>query len=131
MERLVNILDTFGKRLRKLRREKDWSQEELANRLDSHKATISNWEKDKRFPDDHNIIIKLADLFDCSTDYLMCRRDYKNARLISAEELKTFLPSNFVDKHKLEIEVDDPEGSISDETMNEIKEVLRKAGHLK
>ena len=37
-------------------------------------ATITNWEKGNRFPKD-DVLIKIADCFDCSLDYLLGRTD--------------------------------------------------------
>ena len=37
-------------------------------------ATITNWEKGNRFPKD-DVLIKIADYFDCSLDYLLGRTD--------------------------------------------------------
>ena len=57
-------------RLRELRKEKGLSQTQLANELGMIKQTYSNYENEKREP---NIatLIKLADYFDVSVDYLI------------------------------------------------------------
>ena len=57
-------------RLRELRKEKGLSQTQLANELGMIHQTYSNYENEKRKP---NIatIIKLADYFDVSVDYLI------------------------------------------------------------
>lgn len=39
------------RRLAELRREKNLSQEELAEKLYVSRQTISNWERDKTYPD--------------------------------------------------------------------------------
>lgn len=65
----------FGDRLRYLREEKGLKQTELAKMLElGSSATISQYENValNRLPDAH-ILKKLADILDCSTDYLLCR----------------------------------------------------------
>ncbi|MCD7724079.1 MAG: helix-turn-helix domain-containing protein [Clostridiales bacterium] len=66
----------FGEFLAKLRKEKGLLQREVANYLQVTVATISNYEKGVHSPD-LNTLIKLADFFDVSTDYLLQRTDYK------------------------------------------------------
>lgn len=51
-------------------------QKELATYLEVTVATISNYEKGIHSPD-YETLIKLADFFDVSTDYLLQRTDYK------------------------------------------------------
>jgi transcriptional regulator with XRE-family HTH domain len=69
------IMAAFGERLRYLREEKGLKQTELAKMLDlGSSATISQYENValNRIPDAH-ILKKIADILDCSTDYLLCR----------------------------------------------------------
>ena len=62
-------MNTFGKRLKELRAENELRQSDLASRLSVDQRTISNWEKGIREPN-IDMIIKIAKLFDVSTDYL-------------------------------------------------------------
>lgn len=71
----------FAERLKKLRTEKGLNQTELAKILNVAKQTISNWELGNRTPDD-KMLIKIADLFDVSTDYLLCRTDNPNFSIV-------------------------------------------------
>lgn len=57
-------------RLRELREEKGLSQKELGKMFNVAQNTISNWEKGAREPD-KKTLVKLADFFGCSTDYLL------------------------------------------------------------
>lgn len=66
----------FGEFLAELRKEKGLLQKEVANYLKVTVATISNYEKGVHSPD-LNTLIKLADFFDVSTDYLLQRTNYK------------------------------------------------------
>lgn len=63
---------TFGIRLRSLREDRDISTTELANVLHIQTRTLNYYETDKREPD-YNTLVKIADYFDVSLDYLLCR----------------------------------------------------------
>lgn len=54
----------------KLRKQLGWSQEELAERMDVSRQSVSKWESTQSIPD-LNKIIKLADIFGVSTDFLL------------------------------------------------------------
>lgn len=60
----------LGKRLKNLRRERNYTQGELAKIMHVGVSTISNWEAEINNPD-LGSVIKLADLFDVSVGYLM------------------------------------------------------------
>ena len=61
---------TIGERLYKLRRDKNISQEELANELDVSRQTISKWETDQSTPD-FDKIIPLCEYFGITSDELL------------------------------------------------------------
>ena len=61
---------TIGERLLKLRKEKNLSQEELANVLDVSRQTISKWEIGESTPD-FDKIIPLCEFFDITSDELL------------------------------------------------------------
>lgn len=60
----------FGEKLEFYRNEMNLSQEELGNIINVTKATISNWENGKSFPDS-NKLLELAKLFGITTDCLL------------------------------------------------------------
>ncbi|MBQ7313525.1 MAG: helix-turn-helix transcriptional regulator, partial [Clostridia bacterium] len=60
----------FSDVLRNLRRKNDMTQEDLANALDMSPQAVSRWETGTAFPDS-TVIIKLAYLFNVTTDYLL------------------------------------------------------------
>lgn len=66
----------FGEFLAALRKERGLLQKEVANYLNVTVATVSNYEKGVHTPD-LNTLIKLADFFNVSTDYLLHRTSYK------------------------------------------------------
>lgn len=61
---------TIGERLLKLRKEKNISQEELANVLDVSRQTISKWETDQTNPD-FDKIVPLCEYFNITSDELL------------------------------------------------------------
>ncbi len=71
------MTNTFGNRLKNLRSEKRITGEELGKILNVTKVAVSNWESDRRFPD-QNTLKNIADYFDVSVDYLLCRSDARN-----------------------------------------------------
>lgn len=60
----------FGEKLKELRTQKNLSQNQLASILNVHKATISLYESDSRFPS-VDILKAAARYFHVSTDYLL------------------------------------------------------------
>lgn len=68
----------FGKRLKKLRRERDITMEDMAKELNTTQATLSRYENGRRKPD-VDFLDMLSDYFDVSTDYLLGRSDKKNS----------------------------------------------------
>ncbi len=66
---------TFPKRLKKLRKLKNLSQEELAFNLDISRTHLSNLEAGNATPS-LNLLISIANYFNCSYDYLLNRISY-------------------------------------------------------
>ncbi|MEK5490735.1 helix-turn-helix transcriptional regulator [Paenibacillus sp. FSL R7-0297] len=60
----------LGERIKNMRNSKEWTQEELANKIGTTKHVISNWERSKANPDPRQII-GLANTFEVSSDYLL------------------------------------------------------------
>ena len=60
----------FSKNLKILRRQKGLSQEELAERLNVVRQTISKWEKGLSVPD-ADLLIRIADIFETSVSTLL------------------------------------------------------------
>ena len=55
---------------RQLRKERNLSQANLAERLGVSQTAVSQWETDKNYPD-INTIKQLADIYSVTTDYLL------------------------------------------------------------
>lgn len=67
----------FGERLRQIRTEKGLKQIDLAKHLNVAQSTLSGWETGN-FEIDNENLKKLADLFGCSIDYILCRSNNIN-----------------------------------------------------
>lgn len=61
---------TTGMRLKTLRQDRGWSQEELADILKLSKSAISKWERDVNYPQGRDIRA-LARLFNVSADFIL------------------------------------------------------------
>lgn len=99
----------FGKRLKLIREDHNLSREDLANKLNISYSTISKYETNVRFPD-QEMLSKIADLFNVSTDYLLGRSNIpnpyvKNGNLSSIdaifEEIHTLSPESQEELKKL------------------------------
>ena len=60
----------LSKRICELRLSFNWTQVQLAQKLNITKQTISNWENDNIQPS-VDMLIKLSTIFNVSTDYLL------------------------------------------------------------
>ncbi len=70
---------SLGQRLIELRKEKHLSQEEVAEKLNVTRQTISKWETDQSMPD-FDKILPLCELFEISTDELLTGRKEQSER---------------------------------------------------
>jgi len=66
----------FGRRLRQLREELSITQTDLALMLDVAPSTIATYETKNRVPE-YRILVKIAQFFGVSTDYLLGLSDYR------------------------------------------------------
>lgn len=71
---------SFGNRLRELRLSRELTQADFANAMDLGESTISFYEADKRSPD-YETLVKMAQYFNVSTDYLLCQTDDPTPRI--------------------------------------------------
>lgn len=85
-----------------LRKQKGWSQEQLAEQLDISRQSVSKWESGNSIPD-LDKIVKLSKLFHVSTDYLLKdeieeivipeeeEEEQENVRSVTLEEANSFM----------------------------------------
>ena len=74
----------FADKLIDLRKKNGWSQEELADRLEVSRQSVSKWESAQSVPD-MNRILKLSELFGVTTDYLL--KDELGPEALAAQTL--------------------------------------------
>lgn len=60
----------IGDKIKLLRRKRKLTQSQLANELNVTAQAVSKWEKGLSYPDIETII-KISELFDVTTDYLL------------------------------------------------------------
>lgn len=88
----------FNNKLYQLRKQKGLSQEELANRLNVSRQTISKWEVGDSTPDMEKLI-SISDLFEISLDELVMDKKPKTSnersvKLESIDEIKQKVLTN-------------------------------------
>ncbi|WP_146549268.1 helix-turn-helix domain-containing protein [Rummeliibacillus suwonensis] len=73
-------MDTLGTRLTYLREKRGWTKTYVANKLGIKTvSTYANWEYGTRQPD-NEMLVKIADLYDVSLDFLLGRSDAMNPK---------------------------------------------------
>ncbi len=84
-------------RIKELRTKRNWSTKHLGDLVGVSDQTISNWEREKNQPGIKNLI-KLADIFDVSVDYLVGRDKtdglinlLMNSSLANSDELRSLI----------------------------------------
>lgn len=90
-------------RIVQLRKQQGWSQEELAERLDVSRQSVSKWESGTSIPD-INKILQLSEIFGVTTDYLLKNEDKQDItppghvlsdkHVLSDEEVIDFMNAN-------------------------------------
>ena len=82
---------SFGNKLKELRKEKNWSQDEFAEKIEGGGRHVSKYENEKTLPS-AEVIMKIATVFNVSVDYLLfddipkSPLKYKHRDLISKME---------------------------------------------
>ena len=80
---------TLAEKIIKLRKENGWSQEELADRLDITRQSVSKWESATSVPELNKIIL-LADIFNVTVDSLVKEdaEEYEKIDLVKKHEFR-------------------------------------------
>ncbi len=84
---------TLGDKLSKLRKERNLTQEKLADILGVSRQAISKWESDTAYPETDKLI-RLSNLFDCSLDYLL-KDAVETDKNVQPENSVAFLRKHF------------------------------------
>ncbi|MBB4075071.1 transcriptional regulator with XRE-family HTH domain [Anoxybacillus voinovskiensis] len=85
--------------LKYLRKQQNWTQEDVAQRLNMSRSQISKWETGETLPDLQSLE-KLSDLYDVSIDFLIGRRPSKQQLL---REVNRLYATDKVDETMLDI----------------------------
>ena len=80
---------SFGERIKKLRTERQWTQEYVCEKLNISSGALSRYETDMYEPKSLDLIKDFANLFEVSTDYLLGKSDIRNP-----EEIKNISFAN-------------------------------------
>jgi transcriptional regulator with XRE-family HTH domain len=64
-------MDSPGRRIEQLRKNRNWEQSDLADKLGVAQGTVSNWENGKGAGIKSDDLSKLSKLFAVSTDYIL------------------------------------------------------------
>ncbi|MDD6233278.1 MAG: helix-turn-helix transcriptional regulator, partial [Frisingicoccus sp.] len=96
----------LAEKITRLRKQKGWSQEELASRLNISRQSVSKWESTASIPE-LDKIIKLSEIFGVSTDYLL------------KEEIEEF-PVTFYSEHEPENESVQNENHMEEKAVRQV-----------
>lgn len=77
----------IGEKLYELRKEKNLSQEEVAERLNVSRQTVSKWETNQTTPD-FDKIIPLCELFGITSEELLTGKKQENENIESRKDYK-------------------------------------------
>ena len=91
---------TFPERLRELRAQRGFSQQDLADRTDQTKQAISQYERGVRRPD-MDMLLALCDIFNVSLDYLTGKEDV-TPRLVDNNGLRV-LETYHIDEETMKV----------------------------
>ena len=99
----------FDERLKSLRKKCGYTQVSLAETLGVSKGTVAMWETGKRTPD-FETLIRLSDLFDVRTDYILGKSNDSSSAKLSDDDIEQLgrweLESFYTDLMKLYLSLD-------------------------
>ncbi|MEK3744753.1 helix-turn-helix domain-containing protein [Brevibacillus sp. FSL K6-0770] len=67
------MLETVGQRIKRLRKTKNWTQEQFAVRVNVSSQKVSNWERDYTPPSVEDVA-KIAEICDTTSDFILTGR---------------------------------------------------------
>lgn len=74
----------FGIRLKNERESKGISQGDFAKMLGVSRSSVGNYETSRNMPT-VEILYKMSDILECSTDYLLCKSNIRNPECIKID----------------------------------------------
>ncbi len=75
----------FNKRLREIRMKCGFTQQNMADKLQISLNAYQKYEQAERSPS-LECLVSIADIFNVSLDYLLCRDEFMKSHAISADE---------------------------------------------
>ena len=78
---------TLGDKIFQLRKQQGWSQEELAERCQVSRQSVSKWEVNQSVPD-LDKLVTLSRIFGVTTDYLLCGTPEKDRNAVTDDDIK-------------------------------------------
>lgn len=106
-------MSKFTNRLKELREKRELLSKDLAKIMSVEPATITNWEKGNRFSKD-DVLIKIAEYFDCSLDYLLDRTNDHSGNIYSRN------------LHAQTIKIEINKGLLYDLTAKEVENIIQR-----
>lgn len=73
-------------RLKEMRAKYGFSQRAVADRLHVSSSVVAGYEQGNRTPSTE-VLLRLADIYQCSTDYLLCRERDKHQIILNVDGL--------------------------------------------
>lgn len=117
----------IGRQLKQLRTLKKKSQQEVCSALNIEQSTLANYENDRRVPK-IDILLKLADYYQCSLDQLL-GRTFKGSNILKEPYPETLI-INSPDEEKLLTAFRKLNEDNKDILIGEAKKALRDQGYI-
>lgn len=76
----------FNKRLREMRMERGFTQQNMADKINVALRSYQCYETGTRSPN-LDMLVSIADVLNISTDYLLCRDEFIKSHAVPADEL--------------------------------------------
>ena len=92
---VMHVIITLSARLKQLRQDKRLRQDQVAALIGVNKSAVSAYENDLRQPS-FDILVRLADLYRVSTDYLLGRTNSRTLDISGLSENEAALISELV-----------------------------------
>lgn len=94
------MIETFGQRFARLRKEKKLTQEDIALKVNVSAQAVSKWENDISLPD-ITLLIELSEILEVSVDELLGKKESNKVELVEESKRKSidemFLCINVLD----------------------------------
>ncbi len=100
--------------IKELRKQSGLSQKQLADKLGINQTSVCRWELNLALPDTKNLL-RLAEIFNVSTDYLLGVSQYHFPANVGRDNLFTFEELEIIEDYR----------SLSDSLKQTIKETLK------